>query len=55
MYLWRRVPRPSGSKHSSRGLAVEVADFSKDSLTLRVHNDDFGRWLAAANGAEVRP
>jgi len=50
VYLWRGVPRPSGPGHASTREAVEVADFSKESVTLRVHNDHYGRSLDAANG-----
>lgn len=49
VHLWRRIPRP-GPEHSTRGLAVEVSDFSAENVTLRVHNDTYGRSLAAANG-----
>jgi hypothetical protein len=51
IHMCRRVPRVSGPSHATRGQAVEVSDFSKEAVTLRVHNEEYGRSLAAANGA----
>jgi CBS domain containing-hemolysin-like protein len=48
--FWRRIPRPTGAEHSTKGLAVEISDFSKENVLLRVHNDSYGQSLAAANG-----
>jgi hypothetical protein len=53
VHLCRRVPRISGPSHATRGQAVEVSDFSKEAVTLRVYNEEYGRSLAAANGAAL--
>ena len=45
----KRIPRLD-SIHSSKGHAVEVVAFDKSSITVKLHNDDYGKQLAAANG-----
>ena len=45
----RKIPRLD-STHSSKGHAVEVVSFDKSSITIKVHNDDYGKQVAVANG-----
>jgi hypothetical protein len=54
--LWyevRKIPRKLDARHASNGLAVEVVDFEKDAITMKVHDDGYGRDLAAANGSAM--
>ena len=53
VHEYRKIPRNLDPRHASTGLAVEVVDFEKDNMTIRAHNDEYGREVAAANGAAV--
>ena len=53
VYEYRKIPRNLDARHASKGLAVEIVDFEKDSMTIRAHNDQYGRGVASANGAAV--
>jgi hypothetical protein len=53
VYEYKRIPRVLDGRHSSKGLAVQVADFGKDSLKIRVYNEKYAKEMAVANHAAV--
>ncbi len=53
VHEYKKIPRGLDARHASKGLAVEVVDFDKDSITIRAHNDQYGKDIVAANGAAI--
>jgi hypothetical protein len=52
-YELRKTPRNLDARHASKGLAVEVVDFEKNGMKVKVHHDGYARDVAAANGGAM--